>query len=68
MGRGEDPTFSIHYEFKVGLARIKSVTNLVSGNDSNSRKVQIRSSVTPDSFALACRHLSGETITETFLS
>ena len=59
MGRGTD--FSIHCEFRVSLDQIRNFTSLVSGG-SDSRRIDLRSIVSPDSFALACHHLSGESI------
>ena len=66
MGRDE-PVFSISYEFKTTVAQIKNLTNLLN-RDSGVRELRLHSDVSPDSFALLCRHLSGENIEVTAAS
>ena len=63
MGRDE-LTFSIFYEFKVSLRKIKAATDLLIRDDA-SRELKLKSRVSPESFSLLCRHLSGESITVT---
>ena len=53
--------FSIVCTFRVDMSQIENLTNLLEQNR-ESREVTLTSSVSPESFALFCRHLNGEEI------
>ena len=64
MGRDDEPTFSILYEFQVSMSQINDCTKLNNFRGGiEHRELRFQScKVPPESFVLLCRYLNGDYI------